>query len=88
MDKKLGVTQDYDRSNYDSASAKRTYKEKAFGDSAVITDPTTGEILHKSQTAAQNKYHMKNDDGENISKKWANHSTEIEIGRASCRERV
>lgn len=59
MDKKLGVTQDYDRSNYDSASAKRTYKEKAFGDSAVITDPTTGEILHKSQTAAQNKYHMK-----------------------------
>lgn len=78
MDKKLGVTQDYDRSNYDSASAKRTYKEKAFGDSAVITDPTTGEILHKSQTAAQNKYHMKNDDGENISKKWANHSTEID----------
>lgn len=78
MDRKLGVTQDYDRSNYDSASAKRTYKEKAFGDSAVITDPTTGEILHKSQTAAQNKYHMKNDAGENISKKWANHSTEID----------
>lgn len=78
VDKKLGVTQDYDRSNYDSASAKRTYKEKAFGDSAVITDPTTGEVLHKSQTAAQKKYHMKNDDGENISKKWANHSTEID----------
>lgn len=78
VDRKLGVTQDYDRSNYDSARAKRTYKEKAFGDSAVITDPTTGEILHKSQTAAQNKYHMKNNDGENISKKWANHSTEID----------
>lgn len=78
MDRKLGVTQDYDRSNYDSASAKKTYKEKAFGDSAVITDPTTGEVLHKSQTAAQKKYHMKNDDGENISKKWANHSTEID----------
>lgn len=58
VDRKLGVTQDYDRSNYDSARAKRTYKEKAFGDSAVITDPTTGEILHKSQTAAQNKYQI------------------------------
>lgn len=78
MDKKLGVTQDYDRLNYDSASAKKAYKQKAFGDSAVITDSTTGEILHKSQTAAQKKYHMKNDDGENVSKKWANHSAETD----------
>ena len=28
MDKKLGVTQDYDRSNYDSERAKKSYKEK------------------------------------------------------------
>ena len=49
MDKKLGVTQDYDRSNYDSKSAKKAYKEKAFGDSAVIKDSITGESLHKSQ---------------------------------------
>ena len=41
MDKKLGVTQDYDRSNYDSERAKKAYKEKTFGDHAVIIDPTT-----------------------------------------------
>ena len=34
--------------------------------------------MHKSQTAAQKKYHTKNDDGENFSKKWANCSTEID----------
>ncbi|MBD5144160.1 MAG: hypothetical protein HDT22_11250 [Ruminococcus sp.] len=78
MDKNLGIAQDYDRSNYDSASAKKAYKEKVFGDSAVITDSTTGEILHKSQTAAQKKYHMKNADGENVSKKWAEHSAETD----------
>ena len=38
MDKKLGVTQDYDRSNYDSERAKKAYKEKTFGDHAVIID--------------------------------------------------
>ena len=78
VDKKLGITQDYDRSSYDSASAKKAYKEKVFGDSAAITDSTTGEILHKSQTAAQKKYHMKNADGENVSKKWAKHSAETD----------
>lgn len=78
VDKKLGITQDYDRSNYDSASAKEAYKEKFFGDSAAKKDPTTGEILHKSQTAAQKKYHMKNADGENSSKKWAKHSAETD----------
>ncbi len=78
MNDKLGVTQDYDRSNYDSTSAKKAYKEKIFGDNAVIKDSVTGETLHKSQTAAQNKYHMKNADGENISKKWAKHSAETD----------
>ncbi len=73
MDKKLGITQNYDRSNYDSASAKKAYKEKTFGDSAVITDPTTGKLLHKSQNAAQKKYHMKSG-----SKKWAEHSAETD----------
>ena len=78
MDKKLGVTQDYDRSNYDSERAKKAYKEKTFGDHAVIIDPTTGKLLHKSQTNAQKKYHMKNADGENISKKWETHSAETD----------
>ena len=78
MDKKLGVTQDYDRSNYDSERAKKAYKEKTFGDHAVIIDPTTGKLLHKSQTNAQKKYHMKNADGENVSKKWATHSAETD----------
>ena len=78
MDRKLGVTQDYDRSNYDSERAKKAYKEKTFGDHAVIIDPTTGKLLHKSQTNAQKKYHMKNADGENVSKKWATHSAETD----------
>lgn len=78
MNDKLGITQDYDRSNYDSESAKKAYKEKAFGDSAVIKDSITGESLHKSQNVAQKKYHMKNADGENVSKKWANHSAEVD----------
>ncbi len=78
MDKELGVTQDYDRSNYDSTNAKREYKEKVFGDSAIITDSTTGEVLHKSQNAAQKKYHMKNASGENVSKKWAKHTAETD----------
>ena len=78
MDKKLGVTQDYDRSNYDSEDAKQSYKKKVFGDKATIIDPITGKLLHKSQTAAQKKYRMKNADGENISKKYAEHSAETD----------
>lgn len=74
----LGITQQYKRSLYDSDSSKKAYKNKVFGDRATYNDPISGKTLHKSQNAAQNKYHMKNENGENVSKKWAEHSAETD----------
>lgn len=56
MDKKLGVTQDYDRSNYDSAQAKKNFKDSVFGDNETITDSYTGETLYKSHKKAKEEY--------------------------------
>ena len=56
VDKKLGVTQDYDRSNYDSTKAKKDFKDSVFGDSETITDSYTGEILYKSHKKAKEQY--------------------------------
>lgn len=47
VDRKLGVTQDYDRSNYDSARAKRTYKEGSLRNVGVVKS-----ICKQVQTAA------------------------------------
>lgn len=51
----LGVTPNYIRRNYDSQAAHRAFHDAQFGDKKVITGPN-GEILHRSQTAARNKY--------------------------------
>ena len=78
----LGITQDYNKENrdrlWDSTERKADYKEKVFGDKQTYKDPVSGKTLHKSQKAAQKKYHMKNKDGENISSKWAEHVAETD----------
>lgn len=78
----LGITQEYNKANrdklWDSTKGKADYKDKMFGDKQTYTDPISGKTLHKSQKAAQNKYHMKNGEGENISSKWAEHSAETD----------
>ena len=79
---KLGITEEYNKKNrdtlWDSTERKAEYRDKIFGDKKTIHDPISGNILHKSQKAAQKKYHMKNSDGENISTKWANYSAEVD----------
>lgn len=78
----LGITQEYNKTNrdklWDSAKGKADYKEKVFGEKETYLDEVSGQTLHKSQKAAQKKYHMKNEEGENISSKWANHSAETD----------
>lgn len=78
----LGITQEYNKENrdklWDSQKGKADYKDKVFGDKETYVDPISGKVLHKSQKAAQNKYHMKNSKGENTSTKWAEHSAETD----------
>lgn len=78
----LGITQEYNKENrdklWDSQKGKVDYKDKVFGDKETYVDPISGKVLHKSQKAAQNKYHMKNYEGENTSTKWAEHSAETD----------
>ncbi len=78
----MGITQEYSKDNrdklWDSAKGKAEYKDKKFGDKQTIKDPISGKTLHKCQQAAQNKYHMKNIDGEKVSAKWADHSAETD----------
>jgi len=78
----LGITQEYNKENrdklWDSQKGKMDYKDKVFGDKETYVDPISGKVLHKSQKAAQNKYHMKNSEGENTSTKWAEHSAETD----------
>lgn len=79
---KLGITQEYNKENrdklWDSQKGKADYKDKVFGNKETYMDPISGKVLHKSQKAAQNKYHMKNSEGENTSTKWAEHSAETD----------
>lgn len=78
----LGITQAYNKENrdklWDSAKGKEEYKDKVFGNQQTYRDPISGKLLHKSQTAAQKKYHMKNAEDEIISAKWAEHSAETD----------
>lgn len=78
----LGITKEYSKENrqklWDSQKGKADYKDNIFGDKETYIDPISGNVLHKSQKAAQNKYHMKNSNGENISTKWAEHSAETD----------
>lgn len=78
----LGITKEYNKENrdrlWDSQKGKADYKDKVFGDKETYMDPISGKVLHKSQKAAQNKYHMKNSEGKNTSTKWAEHSAETD----------
>lgn len=78
----LGITQEYNKENrdklWDSTKGKAEYKNQVFRDKQTYEDPISGKTLHKSQKAAQNRYHMKNKTGENISSKWAEHSAETD----------
>lgn len=78
----LGITQEYNKENrdklWDSQKGKADYKNKVFGDKETYVDTISGKVLHKSQKAAQNKYHMKNSEGENTSTKWAEYSAETD----------
>lgn len=63
---------------WDSAKGKAEYRDKMFGEKQTYDDPVSGKTLHRSQTAAQNKYHMKNSEGVHVSSKWAEHSAEVD----------
>lgn len=78
----LGITQEYNKENrdrlWDSPKRKAEFKGKQFGDKNTYEDTISGKILHKSQSATQNKYHMRNSNGEVISSKWSEHSAETD----------
>ncbi|WP_312432427.1 hypothetical protein [Lacrimispora sp.] len=78
----LGITQEYNKPNrdklWDSQNRKDAYKENIFDGKESYRDPISGNILHKTKKAAQKKYHMKNEMGDNISSKWAQHSSETD----------
>ena len=80
--KELGITKEYTKENrdklWDSTARKTEYKDQVFDGKKTFEDPITGSTLHRSQNAAQNKYHMKNADGENISTAWAKHAPETD----------
>ncbi|ENQ3078684.1 hypothetical protein ACEOWG_001881 [Bacillus cereus] len=77
-----GVTQKYNSENrnklWDSTRDKKEFRESIFQDRKIYDDPISGQKLHSTQKAAQNKYHMKNQFGENSSTAWANHSPETD----------
>lgn len=79
---KLGVTQEYNKENrdrlWDSTKGKNEYKDKVFDGKKTYEDKISGETLHRNENAAKSKYHMKNKDGENVSKEWAKHSAETD----------
>lgn len=52
----LGVTQEYDRKNYDDVYKRNQYKAEIYQDNKTHTDYITGSILHKDAKAAANKY--------------------------------
>lgn len=78
----LGITQEYNKENrdklWDSQSRKTEFKEKQFNGKNTYEDSISGKTLHKNQNAAQNKYHMRNEAGEVVSSKWAEHSAETD----------
>lgn len=80
QESELGITQEYkgNRKIWDSASGRKQFKEESFGDKKVIKDKITGEDIHKSQTAAQNKYHMRDASGDKKSAAHAKHEAETD----------
>ncbi|MED3797876.1 hypothetical protein P4604_10870 [Lysinibacillus capsici] len=77
-----GITQEYNSVNryklWDSTRDKKEFRESIFKGRKIFDDPVSGQKLHSTQKTAQNKYHMKNQFGENSSTAWANHSPETD----------
>lgn len=77
-----GITKEYNSDNrnklWDSARDKKEFRASIFKDGKIYDDPISGQKLHSTQKAAQNKYHMKNQFGENSSTSWAKHSPETD----------
>ena len=76
----LGITQEYtgNRELWDSAKAKQEYRDSVFGTSKTIVDENSGQVLHKSHSAAKRKYHQKNSNGDTVSTAWAGHAAEVD----------
>ncbi len=45
-----------DRAKYDDIAKRKKFRDEQFGNKQTIVDPYTGETLHKSTSAAKNKY--------------------------------
>lgn len=77
MSELKGVTKEYNQYTrkylFDDINMRKHYKEDYFGDKKTITDPLTGEILHKSHIAARKKYQK----GSN-STSWTKHASETD----------
>lgn len=65
----LGVSQEYNRKNYDDVTKRNKFKKEYFGDEKVKKDCYTKKIVHYSSKSAKAKY------GE---KKYTCHSTDVD----------
>lgn len=50
------TSREFDRKLYDNPAAKQAAKDRAFDGKQTTTDPYSGKTLHRSHTAAENKY--------------------------------
>ena len=78
VNENLGVAKNYDRKLYDDNKRKSEFKDKTFDGKKTYYDKISGENLHRDQNAARRKYHMKSKDGKSVSKKWAQHSADVD----------
>ena len=79
--KDLGLSQEYERDNYTGSyfeKQKREFLNEKFEGNKTVYDPISGKVLHRSHNAAKNKYHQKDKEGNNISKKWAGYAAEAD----------
>lgn len=72
-DSELGVSKEYDRKLFDDTAARAKFKNEAFNGARTIQDSITGEIIHKSHTAAKRKYQQGSE-----SKAWVKHASETD----------
>lgn len=52
----LGISDKYERNSYEDKTKMYKYRDNLYGDKKTIKDPITGQLLHKDQQAAKNKY--------------------------------
>ena len=77
----LGIIQEYNSQNrqsiWDDEKAKDAYRDKIFGEKKTVIDEN-GNVLHRSHNAAKKKYHMKDENGNNVSTEWKKHAAEVD----------